>query len=178
LSFHPSASTCNATSPRELSPQELSPRELPSNENDRCAQATIIENPLVESIIPGDTTYVTFQNTVPCGDLPNPRIGLWYQIMNQSSDTINVRASTCTEATNFDTVISVFTGPDCGTLTCVTQKDFSTDGECDVEGASIANFQVLGGSSYWILVDGKREESGTFNLVVSLAPVRGNISLF
>jgi hypothetical protein len=145
--------------PNELSPQELSPRELPVAINEQCTSATIIENPLVESIIPGDTNGITFQNTVPCGDLPNPSIGLWYQIMNQSSDTINVRAS----IVEIETMLSVFTGTDCTTLQCVS---FS----------SIVDFQVFPNSTYWIFVDGSN--GGNFTLEVGPIPVRGNISLF
>jgi hypothetical protein len=77
-------------------------------------------------------------------------------------------------------VISIFTGNDCEKLQCIAQNDEGTGSGCGKEAGrpSIANFQALGNSTYWILVEGFEEAAGTFNLVVSLATVRGNISLF
>jgi hypothetical protein len=77
-------------------------------------------------------------------------------------------------------VISIFTGTDCETLQCIAQNNEGTGSGCGLEEGrpSIANFQALGGSTYWILVEGFEEAAGTFNLVISLATVSGNISLF
>jgi len=93
-----------------------------------------------------------------CNFIP-PTHGLWYQIDGSGGDII---VSTCSEETNFDTVIDVFAGG-CGELQCIASND---DG-CGSQ--SLVRFASKIGVSYFIQVRGVNEsEVGDFSLSITV----------
>ena len=100
-----------------------------------------------------------------CGENLVNSPGVWYSYQ-QSSDTI-IHVSTCTNQTNFDTALTVYTG-DCSSLQCVDGRD--DDLECDAgsDEHSTVSWQAAAGQQYYVLVHGSEaNHTGDFGLVVT-----------
>lgn len=89
----------------------------------------------------------------------------WFIYMATSAQQVSI--STCGNA-SFDTRISVFTGANCNSLTCVAMNDDSP--RCSA-GSSQATFNTVTGSSYWIAVSGAGTQSGAYTLSVICGPI-------
>ena len=74
-----------------------------------------------------------------------------------------LQVSTCNEHTDFDTIISIYTGT-CDDLTCVANDDDS----CGfVDGASIAEFDSTLGTIYYLVVHGYLGAVGDYGISVT-----------
>jgi hypothetical protein len=130
-----------------------------------CVNATIN---LGDNIL-GDTTSITVVDTVrnttnhsSC-DFFNG-LGIWYKI-NPFTNSANLTASTCFNATDFDTVMTVYEGDNCRPQVCVAQND-DEDAVSDDIICSTVRF-VASSTTYWIFVDGYGPgDQGIFQLTV------------
>ncbi|MDX2175442.1 MAG: hypothetical protein SF028_03120 [Candidatus Sumerlaeia bacterium] len=119
-----------------------------------------------DSFVSGNT-----ENGLPaafdCGGEEWAEIPRWYTFVG---DGQVATLSTCHPDTDFDTVISVFTG-DCGEPLCIDSNNDA--GECgDSPGASEFSFQTNAGETYFVAVygaglAGEFEEYGTFSLTLT-----------
>jgi len=75
-----------------------------------------------------------------------------------------LKATTCHEDTDFDTIINVYTG-DCGALVCVEGNDNSCDSLVG-SSASTVSWPSQTGAVYFVVVSGSLAEDGTFKLTV------------
>ncbi|MBL8001091.1 MAG: T9SS type A sorting domain-containing protein [Flavobacteriales bacterium] len=138
------------------------------------ATFTTLAQPAATNALCGDAAPIT------CGDAVNgstvnglPAIGptcagaditangVWYTFTGNGDD---VALSTC-NAANYDSKISVFTGP-CGALVCAAGND---DGAgCGT--TSSVNLPSVAGTTYRVLVHGYQANVGTFTLTMTCAP--------
>ena len=88
------------------------------------------------------------------GMFPSP--GVWYSIVGTGN---LITASTCGDRTDFDTALRVFRGQ-CGALEPIVQND--DDDACGLQSSVEWNSEE--GVTYWILVHGFGESSGTYTL--------------
>ncbi len=139
-------------------------------ENDDCADAIALECGVP---VFGSTIGATVDARCPTN---LERFGVWYTLTLDGPNVVQLE--TCFEGTNYDTDISVLTGPDCDNLSCFA--GFSGDGYIDgVSGCSFAGFaaggpdavfNAEGGVTYYILVTGfstSPTAQGTFELLAT-----------
>lgn len=117
--------------------------------NDLCPDATTVS---VSTTLSSQSTVGAFVDTNPAGSSCGTSIdspGVWYQTTGDGS---NLLASTCSNETDFDTKISVFSGT-CSSLQCVGGND---DATCSSGSGlqSTIGWQSLSGVDYFILVHG------------------------
>jgi hypothetical protein len=131
---------------------------VPPPPNDDCTQAQTV-NPW-RDVVTGDTRQAFPEgNLTACGTFIGAP-GVWYTF--RSNSTLLVSASTCHNATNFDTKLSVFRGRDCAHLKCVGGNDDA----CGL--SSTVSVVALPGWTYWILVHGVGAiPTGSFTLTLT-----------
>jgi hypothetical protein len=129
--------------------------------NDECTDATRICGP-GPRIVHGTTFFAT-QDTLPdnCQTALTGQVGVWYEVIGTGA---LISADTCGDGTNFDTMISVYTGG-CGALQCVGGDD---DG-CGVANRSSITWTSQIGVSYLVYVHGFEAATGDFQLEISAA---------
>ncbi|MBX2829507.1 MAG: T9SS type A sorting domain-containing protein [Flavobacteriaceae bacterium] len=90
--------------------------------------------------------------------------GVWYVYEDTSGLVTDILLDTCSDNTDYDTKISVYTG-DCSSLplTCVAGND---DGDCP-NFQSEVEFQSDGNTTYYILVHGFNGAIGNFELTMT-----------
>ncbi len=127
---------------------------LLSNAQDNCASAL--------SVAAGTFTVGAINGTAPtviCGGTGNATAGEWYKYTPTQNYTVTVTTDLVIN-TGKDTRFHVYSG-DCLTLTCVAGDD---DNGVIVSGGnsylSIATFNVIGGTTYYIAFDNKWNASG------------------
>lgn len=142
--------------------------------NDLCAGAISITCP---SVTTGTTVGATIDSSAPSCAAVAPSItnnsgsaaitapGVWYSILGTGA---TVTADTIT-GTSFDSKLSVYTGPDCSTLSCVTMNDDISSGF-----RSKVAFATTLGQQYWILVHAFSTNTGTYSLNVYCDPTPAN----
>ena len=101
-------------------------------------------------VSPVDTCEVIFRNG----------IGVWYSLVAQNDTRLVV--STC--ESNFDTQLSIFTGPSCGKLRCVAGSDQVES--CGTGDQSKVAFSATTGQSYYIYVQARRNTRQIFSLAI------------
>lgn len=129
-----------------------------SPENDVCSD---VHEPLPTNgtVVLGSTVDAFDDGVVPCSPLSfSP--GLWYKVVGTGT---GLMASTCGPATDFDTVISVYSGS-CGDLRCVANDDDSDS--CEGYGHSTVDWFGEEGVVYQIRVHGYDNNRGNFGLAV------------
>lgn len=94
-----------------------------------------------------------------CGDQMATGYAVWYSFTTNSSKLVEV--STCNNA-DFDTQITVMSGA-CGETTCVSYNDQACGDQ------SLVTWYAEADTTYYIMVHGFREASGTFGLTLSEA---------
>ena len=105
----------------------ISQSSLPPN--DQCENAVFISSTMsneTKSLL-GTTVNASLDSPNYCGENFVNSPGVWYVIESTSSPT-SVSVSTCSNTTNFDTAITIYTGESCESLQCVGGRD--NDGEC------------------------------------------------
>lgn len=137
--------------------------------NDLPCDAIAIE---CGEMVVANTFGASQQETCANGD---NRVGVWYEI--EVIELSVVLLQTCFKETNFETEISIFSGP-CNNLSCFTEVDgtglISASAGCEnspeLNGA-VGEFVATPGE-YHIMVHGSSEdESGNFSLLVACEPV-------
>jgi hypothetical protein len=124
--------------------------------NDFCVDATRVS--LSPNVLTGTTKNSTDDEVTTCMDVVQTGYGVWYTVVGSGDRII---ASTCTKTSqDFDTKISVFTGTNCGSLTCVV----GDDNGCGLQSRAVWRGQP--NVTYYILVHS--EEEGEFGLVVDV----------
>jgi hypothetical protein len=134
--------------------------------NDQCETAiplTIDGEEVLSSTIGG-----TMSNTIDiirCGgdqlfDIGTP--GVWFQVTG--NDSI-LRASTCSEETDFQNRITIFTGEDCNSRNCLNTGRETTE-TCPYTNASHVEWVTKLDRVYYLLVHDVLEFSGHFGLTV------------
>ncbi|KAL3923181.1 MAG: hypothetical protein SGILL_001802 [Bacillariaceae sp.] len=119
--------------------------------NDRCNSAF---GPLKQGDIVRGSTADASLDTVPLCGLSARGPGVWYTLIG-TGETATI--FTCSEFTDFDTQITLFTGGDCGSLECVASRDDN----CGTATWMTHPFQD--GNLYYVLVSGKPGPSNTGN---------------
>jgi len=131
------------------------------DDNDDCDGATSV-TPGVPT--QGSTALATFDNVGLCGYANNTAAGVWFSVIGTGGELL---ASTCSNDTEYDTMISVFAGS-CDELICVDGNDDADF--CNQWLASEVVWDSVAGEVYSILVHGYDEETGDFELTVSESP--------
>lgn len=135
--------------------------------NDLCADAIAIE---CDGLYIGNTLSGT-PDPEECGGSVGYGNGVWYTYTTDVQTIVTLDA--CTDYTNFDADLSVFTGT-CGALDCFS--GFSDDGYVDGTTCALTGqgyvpsgtFTALAGQTYYILLSGYGSSSnGDFGLSVS-----------
>lgn len=135
---------------------EITP--LGSGPNNPCELAELL---VCGVSISGNTSGSNPQNLQVCGGNISTAPGKWYRLVGTGS---NVTLSTCSNLTNFNTKLSVFTGS-CINLVCLTGVD---DAGCAIQPSNaIVNFFAADGEEYFIYVTGAGSASGAYELTAS-----------
>jgi hypothetical protein len=141
-----------------------------SPENDVCSD---VHEPLPTNgtVVLGSTVNAFDDGVVPCSSMSfSP--GLWYKVVGTGT---GLMASTCGSATDFDTVISVYSGS-CGDLKCVANNDDSDS--CEGYGHSTVDWFAEEGVVYQIRVHGYDNNRGTFGLAVQETDIAVDVCAF
>jgi hypothetical protein len=121
-----------------------------------CADATDVG---CGDTVYGSTVGAPFPAVPTCGT-SNTTSGVWYRLIGTGGP---IEVNTCDPASNYDTKITVFSGP-CGNLSCVGGND---DAACPYGNLlSRVNFNSVAGQVYHILVHGFSSQTGNFGLNV------------
>lgn len=129
--------------------------------NDDCVNAIVVACGATET---GSTVTATIDTAPVCGpSLSITAPGVWYTFVGTGDA---VTASLCGSA--FDTKIIVYSGS-CGSLTCVAGND-DAGAACPSNGFnSIAYFNSVSGTNYYILVTGFGSGTGAYTLNIGCA---------
>lgn len=141
-----------------------------SPENDVCSDE---HEPLPTTgvVVLGSTINAFDDGIVPCSPMSfSP--GLWYKVVGTGT---GLMASTCGPDTNFDTVISVYSGS-CGDLSCVANNDDSDS--CEGDGQSTVEWLGEEGVVYQIRVQGFDNKRGNFGLAVNESDIAEDVCAF
>jgi len=141
-------------------------------ENSWCDWAEpVVLNEGSAYVLASSTLGASHPNPQECGTLPEA-CGLWYEVIGTGN---TMRAHTCSEQTNYDTKINVYTGS-CEDLVCVDGNDdwyiYDEESGQYIEGcpgfylASYVEWCSVEGESYFIFVNGYDGEVGRFGLTV------------
>jgi hypothetical protein len=141
-----------------------------SPENDVCSDE---HEPLPTNgtVVLGSTVNAFDDGVVPCS-LMSFSPGLWYKVVGTGT---GLMASTCGPDTNFDTVISVYSGG-CSDLRCVANNDDSDS--CEGSGPSTVDWFGEEGVVYQIRVHGFDNNRGNFGLAVQETDIEVDICEF
>jgi subtilisin-like proprotein convertase family protein len=107
----------------------------------------------------GSTLNATFDDVGECGT-SNTAPGVWYYLRDDSLLEGNIDIATCSDNTDYDTKLSVFTVSAEG-LVCVTGNDDDCPGF-----QSAVNFPTDGNTTFLVLVHGFSSGVGNFELTV------------
>ena len=99
----------------------------------------------------------------PCSHVTGSS-GVWYTVVGTG---IGFKASTCSNVTDFYATLSVFSG-DCSELRCLTSDTRDYGVYCGPNpygyGASEVSWGTVEGQIYFVLVEGKYQTDGNFEL--------------
>jgi hypothetical protein len=134
--------------------------------NDRCDGAILMKVNAPKVHI-GTTISASIGKNYGCASkslgVNNAAPGIWY-VAEGNGETFT--ASTCTQWTNFDTAIQVFTGNVCDELSCIAGSS-SSDNCTTAIGSSTVSFPTVVGEMYYMYVFGEQQNDvGTFILTL------------
>jgi hypothetical protein len=125
--------------------------------NDNCGSAMQIE--ARSDTYFGSNMNAELGDALGCENRPEGTSGLWYTLVGTGGE---VTISTCSEQTDFDTEISIFSGS-CSNLSCVEK---ASDG-CGRQAA--VSFPTTTGQEYFIRVRGETStDVGNFLMTISV----------
>jgi hypothetical protein len=137
----------------------------PPPANAQCGNAISVD-PLAPKVVTGTITNALIDGSLYnfCASSFVSNLGLWYKLENVLQSPLSVVVSTCYETTQFDTLINIFQGDDCGSLECIGGIDDVFDGDCGFS----ARFSFIAEpmKTYYILVQGYDLSEGNFTLTV------------
>jgi len=99
---------------------------------------------------------------------------VWYSWTPGSDRRIGIRGGNCFGG-GIDALIAVYTGPSVDSLTPVASNESLYSGNCFGE-APEAEFEAVGGTTYWIAVDGRNGAEGNFELDFSGPPANDDFA--
>jgi len=139
-----------------------------------CYEAITIPGPFVNDpvyVVASTANMGGLPPSAPaCGSLSSLSHIAWYSVT--LTPGLAATVSTCNVGTNFDTILAIYSGPDCLNLACVTSND---DYSCSVgsSSSSTVQFSVNTTTPYHIAVSGYNSAYGDFEL--SIIQRLGNI---
>ena len=122
-----------------------------------CDAAIFISGKEYGTTFIGSTTNATLDTSVTGSCGVRAAAGVWYSVMG---DNLELTASTCSDETNYDTYLSVFSG-DCDDLECDSYRDDSCGRQMSI------SWEAEEGVHYYILVHGFSDRHGDFGLTVT-----------
>mmetsp|Transcript_8770 Transcript_8770/g.22037 ORF Transcript_8770/g.22037 Transcript_8770/m.22037 type:complete len:1589 (+) Transcript_8770:253-5019(+) len=128
--------------------------------NDSCSLASEIE--ATDAKYHGSTLSAKESTAEECDSGIDETTGLFYKVRG-NGETLTF--STCNNATDFDTEITVYSGTGCSQLTCVDNEDFV----CGEQ--SIVSFESVANETYYVRVGGGNsttDDVGNFVLDVTV----------
>ena len=135
----------------------------PAPANNTCANAvTLNSSALVTATNVGATSGLG--DPVPAFPCNAMAKDVWYSFVAPQTQSFVV--TTCLPGTDFDTMITVWTGAGCGSLAQIV----CSDDDCYIGGGSLRStvrFNAAGGATYFISVGGYLGAAGYFNLLLS-----------
>jgi hypothetical protein len=146
--------------------------------NDLCEEAvdlTEFSSPIGASvddwrILQGSTVDATDEDPNLCGVTAASKRGIWYLYQNSSipeDSTSIVTVSTCNEATDFDTALTLYEGF-CSGLSCVHATDNDLECRTGSDVHTTISWHAERGTRYYLLVHGSRvNNTGSFGLTVT-----------
>ena len=156
---------------------EVTMEEIDLESNDLCIDAEKLDFG-EKTLTLGSTLKSTADNeTYVCESYDNPTglvlgmPGVWYEL-GTNEQRRAFRASTCNEATDFDTKLSVFVGDSCSELSCVGVSDDDVD--CSTK--STITWRAPPGERFYVQVHGyfATKPMGNFGLSIDEFTVAGN----
>jgi len=133
--------------------------------NDQCGGADEIK--LDQDIVIGSTEGTKPDMTaITASSCETGSAGAWYRITGTGSA---FQASTCSSETNHETSVYVFSGK-CGSLTCIViDSEGGNEALCSEPNnyATAVNFNTQEGIEYYILITGRRGQTGKFGLQIT-----------
>ncbi|HXH19331.1 MAG TPA: cohesin domain-containing protein, partial [Chitinophagales bacterium] len=134
--------------------------------NDDCANA---EEIFCDQTVSGTTVGATADGIAfACGTTPDAP-GVWYFFTGTGDD---ITISTCSDNTIYDTRLNVYAGS-CGDFICIGGND-DIVGTCSSSPThSEVSFSSQLGTTYFILVNGFNNQTGSFDLSISCNPIGG-----
>jgi len=132
--------------------------------NDRCANSITLDASQY-SVIHNNYAATVEGSSLTCQGVSSTTPGNWYRVVGNGQQ---LKATTCSFFTDFDTQLSVFQGP-CNSLRCVgAQANMNRRETC-----AIVEWQSTVGTEYHILVQGEGNDPvGFYELIVDgLNPV-------
>ncbi len=140
-------------------------------DNDDLANARVITK--VSGSVDGTTVGATAEAGEPHYELEgSANHSVWYSWVSPRTGVVNL--DTCLDPT-FDSTLGVYTGDSVDQLDVVVQEDIDYWGSCGgPEGPAVTAFDATAGQRYWIQVDGRYGEVGTFTLRWSTSGVSPN----
>lgn len=130
--------------------------------NDDCANATVI---VAGQTYIGTNVGATGMNESSCADTADVN-DVWFTWVAECTDTVTV--SLCGGDLAFDTTLAIFDG--CGGMEIVCNDDNGI-GACPAGTQSLATFDAVSGTQYWIRIAGWNGSQGTYHLLVTCPPV-------
>lgn len=130
--------------------------------NDLCADAIELTCPAGggTSSVLGSTTFATFTDQGTC-TTSHSAPEVWYRVMGNGG---NISVTTCSDLSNYDTKISVWSGA-CGALACVNGID--DDASCSFSTLlSTMSWASTPGVEYFVMVHGFSSAVGDFELTM------------
>lgn len=140
---------------QEENDDSLFPGGFFSTNNQFCTGAYAIER--IDVAYKGNTENSNWDDNIDtCGDFMAIGKAAWFVYRPETTQLME--ASTCGDATVFDTKITIATGKDCEALSCVTFNDQACGDQ------SRAVWYAIAGETYYINVHGFRDARGEFEL--------------
>jgi hypothetical protein len=138
---------------------ELLIEEFEPSPNIQCRNAEGPLTPANQTIV-GSTRNSISEGISDCVSGLNNSVGLWYSVVGKEGMTY--RVDTCSEETNFDTVITIYRGSCDDELECVGGNDESCGGS-----TSSVHWKTEEGVAYYIKIHGFYGAVGDFGMSLS-----------
>lgn len=127
----------------------------PKQANDFCEDAVPV--PIDGTLTGGSTIQATYDNIGECSSVPNTAPGVWYQL---SGTGRLLTASVCSNETAYAAAITVLAG------NCTIQQCIDAQVSSSADGCSEVSWLSSVGEQYQIVVHGKDDNVGNFDLTV------------
>jgi hypothetical protein len=139
--------------------------QCPQPNNDFCQNATTVQ---IGGSASGNLENTNPDNFATCNGVATSALGRWHKVVGNGSV---LTASLCSSAGAFDSRLSVYCGPNCKALTCVTAADANTCGQHET-----VSWCSAPGQTYHILVHASAVNpgQGAYTLTIAGGGTCGN----